>query len=409
MILCYSPLLFHIESSVEYTSYTLLGLSHHPHKINPINNHRSLTRELDVALNQSRFISLRRLTIPIYPNPQTLKKTFSLILNNAPFDACTTPEEHEMHEFIPYTGDEDDVNTVQLSGMYMPDHTIINPKPLCTTTSFPHRHNLSMHRTLTHLKNKIKPHRAVKIDDYEKNHGFLVVEDIDSDLVLLPDDSFDQQATQHAQPCVQINDLKFDSNQIQCDAAFTSLYNLSSFAMSQSILGAARILDENTDGLDWQATRASDECTAPEADLLNLSHVQLSEAIVTSPSSTNSSHHQYSDIDRSLLNDTEYVGAQRLDLERLTLLEVRLVQTRRNLETDLETDLEFNDLFNQAFETNLNLKKELQELKQDYDHIYSTWSCKQCSCDNEPYHITQLDVCSTCESPSPLKEARLTK
>ena len=40
----------------------------------------------------------------------------------------TTPEEHEMHEFIPYTGSEDNVNTVQLSEMYMPDHTIINQK-----------------------------------------------------------------------------------------------------------------------------------------------------------------------------------------------------------------------------------------------------------------------------------------
>ncbi|CAF0863435.1 unnamed protein product [Adineta ricciae] len=406
MILCYSPSLFHIESSVEYITYTLLGLNHHPHKINHINNQSTklnvsmsqnleiyIKSELNVASNQSRLISLRRLTIPIYPNPQSLKKPFSLILNNTLFDTCTTPEEHEMHEFIPYTGSEDDVNTVQLSEMYMPDHTIINQKPLSATTSFPHRHNLSMHRTLTHLKNKIKPHRAVKkTDDYEKNHGFLVVEDIDSDLVLLSDDSFDQQATQHAQPCVQVNDLKFDSNQIQCDAAFAGLCNLSSFAVSQSMLGAARILDDDTDGFDWQATRASDECTAPEADLLNLSNVQLSEAIVTSPSSTNSSHHQYSDVDRSLLSDTEYVEAQRLDLERLTMLEVRLVQTRRDLETDLETDLEFNDLFNQAFQTNLNLKKELQELKQDYDHIYSTWSCKQCSCDNEPYHITQLDI-----------------
>ena len=32
------------------------------------------------------------------------------------------------------------------------------------------------------------------------------------------------------------------------------------------------------------------------------------------------------------------VEAQRLDLERLAMLEVRLVQTRRNLETDLEVN-----------------------------------------------------------------------
>ena len=89
----------------------------------------------------------------------------------------------------------------------------------------------------------------MKANNYEKNHGFLVVEDIDSDLVLLPDDSFDQQATQHAQPCVQVNDLKFDSNQIQSDAAFTGLSNLSSFALSQSLLGAARILDGNRKNL----------------------------------------------------------------------------------------------------------------------------------------------------------------
>ena len=37
----------------------------------------------------------------------------------------------------------------------------------------------------------------------------------ESEPVLVPNDTFDHQQTQHAQPCMQINDLGFDLNQIQ--------------------------------------------------------------------------------------------------------------------------------------------------------------------------------------------------
>lgn len=37
----------------------------------------------------------------------------------------------------------------------------------------------------------------------------------ESEPVLVPNDTFDHQQTQHAQPCVQINETGFDLNQIQ--------------------------------------------------------------------------------------------------------------------------------------------------------------------------------------------------
>ncbi|UJR10181.1 hypothetical protein I4U23_014396 [Adineta vaga] len=370
-------------------------------------------RELNVASNQSTFSSLRRLTIPIYPNQQILKKTFSLILNNAASEMCNTPDEHEMHEFIPYTNSDENLNTIRTSELNTSERTIINQQPYSThtnhpTSTLPHRHCLSMRHTFAHLRNKIKPCRSVHIDDDEKNRGYIFVDNIDSELILRTDDSLDQLATRHAQPCVQINDLNFDSNQIQYESAMTVSSNIFSAAPSQPFLGLSRILDEKNYGLDLQSTRSGIECAIPRTDLLNLNDFQLSEAITTSPS-TNSSHHQYSDVDRSLLNDMEYVEAQKLDLERLTILEIRLSEERQYLQSDLEAEVEFNDCYAQALRTNLILKDELQQLKEEYDHIHSSWSCKSCSCDNEPYSITHMDICSTCESPSPLKEARLMK
>ncbi len=72
------------------------------------------------------------------------------------------------------------------------------------------------------MKNKLRCRHEHQDNNHEKNNGYLVVVNPDSEPVLLPNDSIDNddhQQTQHAQPCVQINHISFDLNQIQ----YTSL------------------------------------------------------------------------------------------------------------------------------------------------------------------------------------------
>lgn len=68
---------------------------------------------------------------------------------------------------------------------------------------------------MSQLKNKFICRHEHTDNNHEKNNGYLVVVNPDLEPVLLPNDSFDHQQTQHAQPCVQINELSFDLNQIQ--------------------------------------------------------------------------------------------------------------------------------------------------------------------------------------------------
>lgn len=56
----------------------------------------------------------------------------------------------------------------------------------------------------------------------EKNDGFLMVTNPESEPILLPNETSDHQQTQHAQPCMQINDTNFDLNQIQYSAIISS-------------------------------------------------------------------------------------------------------------------------------------------------------------------------------------------
>ncbi len=59
--------------------------------------------------------------------------------------------------------------------------------------------------------------------------------------------------------------------------------------------------------LEFQSTRSSVECGIPQADLVNIQSTQMSHMIsIASPSSTNSSSHEYTGIDRTLLDDIEY-------------------------------------------------------------------------------------------------------
>jgi len=65
------------------------------------------------------------------------------------------------------------------------------------------------------LKNKFRCRYEHRENDCEKNNGYLVVVTPDSEPILVQNDSIDHQQTQHAQPCVQINEATFDLNQIQ--------------------------------------------------------------------------------------------------------------------------------------------------------------------------------------------------
>ncbi len=56
-----------------------------------------------------------------------------------------------------------------------------------------------------------------------------------------------------------------------------------------------------------QSTRSSIECGVPQGDFVCIEDTKVSFVMpTTSPSSTNSSGHKYSGMDRLLLNDNDY-------------------------------------------------------------------------------------------------------
>jgi len=244
----------------------------------------------------------------------------------------------------------------------------------------------------------------------KKNNGYLIVENPDSEPVLLPNDSIDDdhQQTQHAQPCVQINHISFDLNQIQYTSITPMTPNLLPPQQTLLVPYNAHYDIRSNNELEAQSTRSSVECGVHPSDVLNLHDTQTSQMISTG-SSTNSSTHEYTEIDRSILDDTEYVRAQQLDLERLTMVEIDLSREHNYLQQDLNDELEFNRLYEEALQQNLDLKEELKTLQEEYDRIYLPWSCELCTFVNQEYSVTHRDICEVCESPSPLKRATLTK
>jgi hypothetical protein len=84
------------------------------------------------------------------------------------------------------------------------------------SSTTPHKNRL-----ISHLKHRLAPCRleSSKRDgnDDEKNRGFLLIDQVDADLVLIPNDANDQQHTRHAEPCEhgQIDEDSVDVNQIQ--------------------------------------------------------------------------------------------------------------------------------------------------------------------------------------------------
>ncbi|CAF0975201.1 unnamed protein product [Adineta steineri] len=403
-----------LESEKRERSFTFphhSKLVNHCHKMLRSISNRSSNRankNFDTTMNDSSsYCFSRRLTIPIYQKQQSIKKTFSLILNNAHFEICTHSDDHEMHEFIQFTSSEENLSTNPRLESNISDNTTVNQQSLSMSTDHPkpkNRHRV--HRGLEHIINKIKSPRHEHIDESEKYHGYLVVETLNSELIVQPYDNLDQQATQHAEPCVQTNDDNFDLNQIQYASVTPVLPNPS--PLQRPILGLSRLHnhDQSNNQLELQSTRSSVECGVPQSDSFNNHETQMAQELTASLSSTNSSYDKYDNINRSLLSDVEYVEAQKLDLEKLTVVEIELAQDHRVLQLELNVELEFDDQYKQALEINSRLHDELKRLQQEYDHIYLPWSCVLCTSDNKPYNETRLDTCETCESPSPLKDEK---
>jgi hypothetical protein len=58
---------------------------------------------------------------------------------------------------------------------------------------------------ISQLKHRLASHKCENTkrdeNDQEKNRGFLLIDQVDADLVLIPNDHNDQQYTSHAEPC----------------------------------------------------------------------------------------------------------------------------------------------------------------------------------------------------------------
>jgi hypothetical protein len=74
------------------------------------------------------------------------------------------------------------------------------------------------------MKHRLVPHRYehTKRDEneQEKNRGFILIDQVDGDLVLIPNDTTDQQHTRHAEPCEyeQIDEDTVRLSQIQLES-----------------------------------------------------------------------------------------------------------------------------------------------------------------------------------------------
>lgn len=130
-----------------------------------------------------------------------------------------------------------------------------------------------MHRTLSHLKEKLIPHRAKRGKNPEKNRDYVVVDKPGIDHVCSPQELIDP------------SDVRCSVTPMRSNQPF-----------------------EVADLIDMQSTRSSVECDALYGDPLeNRDSLTASSTMsTTSPSSTNSSGHEFSGIDRSILDDTEY-------------------------------------------------------------------------------------------------------
>ncbi|UJR35843.1 hypothetical protein I4U23_028587 [Adineta vaga] len=372
---------------------------------------------IGVELNNHSTTSHHRKSMPnLFKNYRSTKKQLSAILNKADFEICQAPNENEMLEFM-QCPNGDNISANNQSDITTSDDTITEREDQNSFNTSPPIPNRS--RIISNIKHCLAPYRneVTKKDGHnaDKNRGFLLIDQLDSDLVLIPGDNNDQQHTRHAEPCAHeyVEEDTLDVNQIHLLSTTPATPSL--LPPQQPTLNSSSILPimhhSNSDS-DVQATRAGVECAAPTCDETNVQDTQASAT--NSSTSTNSSNNdpQHTHMDRTILNDIDYVIEQKRDLERITVYEIALNNDRRDYQQDLpqneNDEIDFNLRYRDEMELNSQLKKELKRLQEETDRIYSPWSCEVCTYINEPYIKTRKYVCEMCEGPSPLKRHTLT-
>jgi hypothetical protein len=391
------------ERSYSYSSHSKL-LNHCHQMLRSLSNHSSHRNNHDCNASANELATTTDRRRSIFGNHQSIKKTLSLIFHRGDSAASNHTDNNEMHEFIRCTSSEENLNTMQRLASNISQNPIIDQKPV----SLHDTSTTTVHHKIFRWKNKFKCRSAHTNHDREKNQGYLVVVNPDIEPVLLPTENLDHQQTQHAEPCVQINEISFDLNQIQYSSVTPIVPNSSPSQETSLGLYLPSYNIHLRHELDMQSTRSSIECGVPQGDFMNIEDTQVSCVIpVASPSSTNSSGHKYSGMDRSLLNDNDYVEAQELDLDCLINFEFDLYKERSYLEMDLEEEENFSRLYEATLKENLQLKEDLKALQEEHDSRYLPWSCELCTYINQPFIETKRNVCDICESPSPLKRATL--
>lgn len=329
----------------------------------------------------SSFRSSQRIDHEAYacsaPANSWLRKAHSLILNSIDVGSGSNSdaEAKEMYEFVPHTSSEETLSSPYPSDVSASDNDRTMLPSDEYQRSMSHEYRLPGCRTLAKWKKILRSCRHERTNvDRRKNNGYLMVEKDATGFVLVPKSAMDQQ-----------DDIT-DQNR---------------FHRASSTPGFRHEFDA-------EATRSGVECEHWHTDSL-ITH--SATTTTASTSSTNSSNTEYKDIDRSILADTDYVRAQQIDLESLTLLEVRLSKEASHLRQDIDftetTETVFQQLYEDAAQRNRSLKQQLKAIKDEHDRLYAPWSCTLCTYLNDPCFETQQNICQMCESPSPLKQIML--
>ncbi|CAF1109174.1 unnamed protein product [Rotaria magnacalcarata] len=379
-------------------------------------SNRSTNRTYSEQKNSPSTFNHYRSMPSIFKIRRPSKKQLSVVLNTADFEICQAPNENEMFEGMQNSNNNtnqsdsitsDDTITDQCD---QPSSTYSNHSPTTTNKKF----------SISQIKNRLIPQRCenTKKDENhnEKNNGFLFVDQIDTDLVLIQTDTFDQQSTRHPEPCgfPPIYDDNMDINQMQLIPTTPVTPNLLPPEQPSLASPLLHVANHSSHELDIQATQAGVECATPLLDELGVHDTQLSAT--NSSSSTNSSNNDPRfNVDRSTLDDYDYVQGQKNDLERITLYEIDLNDDLRYEQQSLysteKENIEFNHNYKAAKEINVKFQEELKKLEilfQQQERLRAPWTCEVCTFFNKPYIETLRDVCEMCEGPSPLKRYTLT-
>jgi len=229
---------------------------------------------------------------------------------------------------------------------------------LSSTTAKNHLISQLKHRFVSHKSNHTKRNEK----NHEKNRGFLLIDEVDSDLVLIPNDHIDSQHTRHAVPCDYDDDI-VDINQLHIESTTPVTPHL----LPPPQLSLVPVINHSHHESDAQATQAGVECVTPSYVETNVHDAQLTATNSNSSSSTNSSNIEshFNNIDRSILNDNDYIVEQKRDFERITVYEIALNDDRRDYQQDLpqneHDELDFNFRYEDVRQKNLKLKDELKK------------------------------------------------